>query len=194
LCEHYEPKAVHKSTWSDSVRTNRNFWLYNSVPAMLHRVVQQQTHVSLHTRDRQSCPLQCWWLGCPCAFICCHVQNNGVSLAAVCVRPLPMSERTNLNMTRRLERFIRLSGLPLAGPAHQLRMDYVRATHALCILQRQCTFGRIVIAIRELLEGWADTEEEHSRVGGYQHRLLNVVDDLHSEIERWAWADLPAWP
>jgi hypothetical protein len=48
--------------------------------------------------------------------------------------------------------------------------------------------------MRELLEGWDDTEEEHSRVGGYQHRLLNAVDELHSEIERWAWADLPAWP
>ena len=106
-----------------------------------------------------------------------------------CVCQLPMSERTDLNMTRRLRRLIRLSGLPLAGPAHQLRMDYVRATHALCILQRQCTFGRIVIAMRELLEGWDDTEEEHSRVGGYQHRLLNAVDDLHSQIETWAWAD-----
>ena len=107
---------------------------------------------------------------------------------------LSMSERTDLNMTRRLRRLIRLSGLPLAGPAHQLRMDYVRATHALCILQRQCTFGRIVIAMRELLEGWDATEEEHSRLGGYQHRLLNAVDEQHSEIERWAWADLPAWP
>ena len=48
--------------------------------------------------------------------------------------------------------------------------------------------------MRELLEGWADTEEEHSYPGGYQHRLLNAVDDLHAQIEQWAWADLPAWP
>jgi hypothetical protein len=107
---------------------------------------------------------------------------------------MPPRERTDLNMTRRLTRFIRLSGLPLTGPAHQLRMSFVRATHALCILQRSCTRGRIVMAMRELLEGWADTEEEHSRVGGYQHRLLNAVDELHSEIETWACADLPAWP
>ena len=80
-----------------------------------------------------------------------------------------MSERTDLNMTRRLTRMIRLSGLPLAGPAHQLRKRFVQATHALCVLQRSCTHGRIVMAMRDLLEGWADTEEEH-----YQHRLLNV--------------------
>jgi hypothetical protein len=48
--------------------------------------------------------------------------------------------------------------------------------------------------MRELLEGWDATEEEHSRLGGYQHRLLNAVDEQHSEIERWAWADLPVWP
>ena len=100
-----------------------------------------------------------------------------------------MSERTDLNMTRRLTRMIRLSGLPLAGPAHQLRKRFVQATHALCVLQRSCTHGRIVMAMRDLLEGWADTEEEHSYVGGYQHRLLNAVDDLHSQIETWAWAD-----
>ena len=100
-----------------------------------------------------------------------------------------MSERTDLNMTRRLTRIIRLSGLPLTGPAHKLRERFVQATHALCVLQRHCTHGRIVIAMRELLEGWADTEEEHTRVGGYQHRLLNAVDDLHSQIETWAWAD-----
>ena len=102
---------------------------------------------------------------------------------------MPRREPTDLNMTRRLTRMIRLSGLPLAGPAHQLRMRFVQATHALCILQRSCTHGRIVMAMRDLLEGWADTEEEHSDVGGYQHRLLNAVDDLHSQIETWAWAD-----
>ena len=68
---------------------------------------------------------------------------------------------TDLNMTRRLTRMIRLSGLPLAGPAHQLRKRFVQATHALCVLQRSCTHGRIVMAMRDLLEGWADTEEEH---------------------------------
>ena len=107
---------------------------------------------------------------------------------------MPRRERTDLNMTRRLTRMIRLSGMPLAGPAHQLRMRFVQATHALCILQRSCTHGRIVMAMRELLEGWADTEEEHSYVGGYQHRLLNAIDELQAEIETWAWADLPAWP
>jgi len=60
-----------------------------------------------------------------------------------------MPERTDLNMTRRLRRLIRVSGLPLSGPAHQLRMDFVRA---------------------------------------------NAVDELHSRIETWVWADLPAWP
>jgi len=36
-------------------------------------------------------------------------------------------------MTRRLTRFIRLSGLPLTGPAHQLtRMDLFCATSQLC--------------------------------------------------------------
>ena len=72
---------------------------------------------------------------------------------------MPPRERTDLNMTRRLTRFIRLSGLPLTGPAHQLRMDFVRATHALCILQRTCTRGRILQACCELLEGWAEREE-----------------------------------
>jgi hypothetical protein len=45
------------------------------------------------------------------------------------------------------------------------------------------------MAMRDLLEGWADTEEEHSDVGGYQYRLLNAIDDMQSQIERWAWAD-----
>ena len=84
---------------------------------------------------------------------------------------MPRRERTDLNMTRRLTRMIRLSGMPLAGPAHQLRKRFVQATHALCVLQRSCTHGRIVMAMRDLLEGWADTEEEH-----YQHRLLNAAE------------------
>ena len=102
---------------------------------------------------------------------------------------MPPRERTDLNMTRRLRRFIRVAGLPLTGPAHQLRMDFVRATHALCILQRSCTRDRVLQACCELLDGWAEREEHHSREGGYQHRLLNAVDELHSRIEQWAWAD-----
>ena len=81
--------------------------------------------------------------------------------------------------------------MPRTGGAHWLRMRYVQLTHALLILQGQCTRGRIVMAMRELLEGWADTEEEHSYVGGYQHRLLNAIDDLQFQIETWAWADVP---
>ena len=66
-----------------------------------------------------------------------------------------MSERTDLNMTRRLTRMIRLSGLPL-GRAHQLRKRFVQATHALCVLQRSCTHGRIVMAMRDLLNAVDD--------------------------------------
>jgi hypothetical protein len=40
------------------------------------------------------------------------------------------------------------------------------------------------MAMSDLLEGWADTEEEHSDVGGYQHRLLNAIEDMHFSIER----------
>jgi hypothetical protein len=118
--------------------------------------------------------------------VCLNAQRTNLSM--------PPRERTDLNMTRRLTRFIRLSGLPLTGPAHQLRMDFVRATHALCILQRSCTRGKILKACCELLEGWAEREEHHSREGGYQHRLLNAVDDLHSQIETSVWQELPAWP
>ena len=50
------------------------------------------------------------------------------------------------------------------------------------------------MAMRELLEGWADTEEEHSYPGGYQHRLLNVIDDLCADIERFAWGEWPENP
>ncbi len=45
------------------------------------------------------------------------------------------------------------------------------------------------MAMRDLLEGWADTEEEHSDPGGYQHRLLNAIEDMHVEIERVVWAN-----
>jgi hypothetical protein len=82
-----------------------------------------------------------------------------------------MLHRRDHNVTRRLTRMLKASGMPHTGGAHWLRMRYVQLTHALLILQGQCTRGRIVMAMRELLEGWADTEEEH-----YQHRLLNAVD------------------
>ena len=105
-----------------------------------------------------------------------------------------MSERTDLNMTRRLRRMLKASALPRVGKAHSLRMRYIYVIHALCTLQRHCTRGRIVKAMQVLLHGWADTEEDNSDVGGYQHRLLNAIDDLHSEIERWAWGDWPREP
>jgi hypothetical protein len=92
--------------------------------------------------------------------------------------------RTDLNVSRRLRRMIKASGLPRVGPAHILRMRYAQVTHVLCILQRHCTHGRIVMAMRELLEGWTDTEEEDTRVGGYQHRLLRVVNETHARIEQ----------
>ncbi len=131
----------------------------------------------------------------PVLLQCALLTAQQSAIQACSSRPrVHMSERTDLNMTRRLMRFIRLSGLPLTGPAHQLRMDFVRATHALCILQRSCTRGKILQACCELLEGWAEREEHHSREGGYQHRLLNAVDELHSRIETWVWQDLPAWP
>ena len=105
-----------------------------------------------------------------------------------------MSERTDLNMTRRLRRMLEASALPRVGKAHSLRMRYIHVTHALCTLQRHCTRGRIVKAMQVLLDGWTDTEEGHSDVGGYQHRLLNAIDDMHSEVERWAWGDWPREP
>ena len=104
------------------------------------------------------------------------------------------SDRTDLNVSRRLRRMLKASGLPQTGPAHHLRMRFVQLTHALLILQRQCTHGRIVIAMRELLEGWAHTEEEVSYPGGYQHRLLNAVDDVCADIERFAWGEWPENP
>jgi hypothetical protein len=105
-----------------------------------------------------------------------------------------LSDRTDLNVSRRLRRMLKASGLPQTGPAHHLRMRFVQLTHALLILQRQCTHGRIVIAMRELLEGWAHTEELHSYPGGYQHRLLNAVDDVCADIERFAWGEWPENP
>jgi hypothetical protein len=69
---------------------------------------------------------------------------------------------------------LKASALPQVGKAHVLRMRYVQVTHALLIF---------VKAMQELLEGWSPGEEHHSRVGGYQHRLLNVVDDIHTRIE-----------
>ena len=94
-----------------------------------------------------------------------------------------MSDRNDLNVSRRLRRMLQAAGLPRVGRAHVLRMRFVQVTHMLLILQSQCTHDKIVGAMRELLEGWAATEEEHSEVGGYQHRLLNVIDDIHTQIE-----------
>ena len=74
------------------------------------------------------------------------------------------------------------SGLPRIGRAHSLRMRYVQQTHALLILQKACTRGRIVMAIRNLLEGWADTEEEHP---DYHRRLLNLIRDVEGQIEHF---------
>ena len=78
-----------------------------------------------------------------------------------------MSDRRDLNVSLRLRRMIKASALPRVGKAHVLRMRYVDLTHILCIQQRLCTRGRIVSAMFQLLEGWDDTEEGHSDVGGY---------------------------
>ena len=64
-----------------------------------------------------------------------------------------MSERTDLNMTRRLRRMLKASALPRVGKAHSLRMRYIYVIHALCTLQRHCTRGRIVKAMQVLLHG-----------------------------------------
>ena len=96
---------------------------------------------------------------------------------------MPSAPRNDLNVSRRLRRMLRASGLPRVGKAHVLRMRYVQVTHALLILQLVCTHHNIVKAMQELLVGWSPGEEHHSRVGGYQHRLLNVVDDIHTRIE-----------
>ena len=97
--------------------------------------------------------------------------------------------RNDLNVSSRLRRMLKASGLPRVGPAHILRMRYAEMTHVLCLMQRHCTHGRIVSAMQELLEGWTDTEEEDTRVGGYQDRLLNAVNDIHTSIERMLHAD-----
>ena len=58
-------------------------------------------------------------------------------------------------------------------------------------LQGQCTYENVMRAMREVLEGWSLAEEGHSRPGGYQHRLLNVIDDIHGEIVRCAGGQFP---
>jgi hypothetical protein len=98
-------------------------------------------------------------------------------------------ERTDLNVSRRLRRMLRASGLPRVGRAHNLRMRFVQATHVLLILRHQCTHAQIVLAMQELLQGWAETEEEDCGVGGYQHRLLTAIDDIHAKIVEWTSAD-----
>jgi hypothetical protein len=102
---------------------------------------------------------------------------------------MPSTSRKDLNVSRRLKRMLKASGLPRVGQAHVLRMRYVQVIHVLLILQLDCTLHNIVNAMRELLEGWSATEEKHSRVGGYQHRLLNVVDDIHTKIEQRSWGE-----
>jgi hypothetical protein len=65
-------------------------------------------------------------------------------------------------------------------------MRYVQVKHALLILQGKCTRKNIAMAKQELLEGWSSAEEQHSEVDGYQHRLLNVVDDMQTELAAMA--------
>ena len=106
---------------------------------------------------------------------------------------MPSASRNDLNVSRRLRRMLRASGLPRVGKAHVLRMRYVQVTHVLLILQLACTQHNIVKAMHELLDGWSPAEENHSQVGGYQHRLLNVVDDIHTKIEEMSsgeWNDV----
>ena len=95
-----------------------------------------------------------------------------------------MSDRNDLNVSRRLRRMLKAAGFPRVGSAHELRMRFVQVTHVLLVLQKQCTMHRIVLAMQELLEGWGATEEGHSQPGGYQHRLLNAIDVIHGEIVR----------
>ena len=97
---------------------------------------------------------------------------------------MPASERNDLNVSRRLTRMLKASGLPHVGKAHVLRMRYVRATHIWLLLIHQCTHSAIVRAMRELLEGWADTEEEATDVGGYQHQLLHRTNAIHAQIDQ----------
>ena len=94
-----------------------------------------------------------------------------------------MSDRNDLNVSRRLRRMLKAAGLPSVGAAHELRMRFVDMTHAMLILHGQCTHHAIVRAMQQLLEGWAATEEEHAQPVGYQHRLLNATDDIRRLIE-----------
>ena len=103
-----------------------------------------------------------------------------------------MSDRNDRKVSRRLRRKLKDAGLPQVGSAHVLRMRFVQVMHALLILQNQCNHDHIVRAMEELLTGWSAAEEEHSEVGGYQHRLLNAIDDIHSQIEDAAWGEWDA--
>ena len=111
-----------------------------------------------------------------------RASNRVVLVRWIVCRSMP--DRTDLNVTRRLTRMLKASGLPRSGRAHCLRMRYVQQTHVLLILQKACTRGRIVMAMRNLLEGWADTEEEHP---DYHRRLLNLIHDVEGQIERWVY-------
>ena len=94
-----------------------------------------------------------------------------------------MSDRNDLNVSKRLRRMLKASGLPSVGAAHELRMRFVDMMHAMLVLHGQCTHHAIVRAMRQLLEGWAATEEEHAQPGGYQDSLLNAIDGLRRQIE-----------
>ena len=63
-----------------------------------------------------------------------------------------MSRRKDLNVSRRLTRMLKAAGLPRVGGAHVLRMSYVHVTHALHVLQRQCTYQNVVRAMRVRVE------------------------------------------
>lgn len=105
-----------------------------------------------------------------------------------------MCDRRDLNVSRRLRRMLKATALPRVGKAHSLRMRYVQVTHALLVLQGHCTRGRIVLAFRDLMEGWSDTEEDNDAVGAWQHRILNAIDNMHSQVERLVWANWPDYP
>jgi hypothetical protein len=124
--------------------------------------------------------------------VCCAREQQTIVLPARILNNMPAAERNDLNVSRRLMRMIKASGLPRVGKAHALRKRYVQVIHALLVLQGQCTHHKIVRAMRELLEGWAATEEERTDVGSYQHRLLNVIDDIQAKIEEHAWGSWSA--
>jgi hypothetical protein len=44
------------------------------------------------------------------------------------------------------------------------------------------------------MEGWSDTEEDNDAVGAWQHRILNAIDNMHSQVERLVWANWPDYP